>query len=126
MQFRKLQPSPRYVPYIRPSPPYIIDVRAASTWRRLDLLTPMFSSRAAPTSKSLSRQRVYIALYKIHSHLHEQNPMSGECGHGSLSLCTIARVTYLMSLLVDARGPPHTYRFYEWGVHGMERVDIQF
>jgi polyadenylation factor subunit 2 len=30
-QFRKLQPNPRYVPYIRPSPPCIIDVRTAST-----------------------------------------------------------------------------------------------
>lgn len=31
VQFRKLQPSPRYVPYIRPSPPYVIDVRATRT-----------------------------------------------------------------------------------------------
>jgi polyadenylation factor subunit 2 len=26
-QLRKLQPNPRYVPYIRPSPPFVIDVR---------------------------------------------------------------------------------------------------
>ena len=31
-QFRKLQPNPRYVPYIRPSPPYIIDVRVISIY----------------------------------------------------------------------------------------------
>lgn len=83
MQFRKLQPSPRFVPYIRPSPPYVIDVRAATTYKRLVLLTAMIASRAALTPKSLPRQRIDIALYQIHPHLHEQNPMSGECGHGS-------------------------------------------
>jgi hypothetical protein len=43
----------------------------------------MIASRAAPTPKSLFRQRVEIALYQIHPPLHEQNPMSRECGHGS-------------------------------------------
>jgi hypothetical protein len=39
-QFRKLQPNPRYVPYIRPSPPYIIDVRSINIyWVLADLLT---------------------------------------------------------------------------------------
>ena len=39
-QFRKLQPNPRYVPYIRPSPPYIIDVRIISIyWVLADFLT---------------------------------------------------------------------------------------
>ena len=39
-QFRKLQPNPRYVPYIRPSPPYIIDVRVISIyWVLADFLT---------------------------------------------------------------------------------------
>ena len=45
----------------------------------------MIASRAAPTPKSLPRQRVDIALYQIHPYLHEQNPMSRECGHGSSS-----------------------------------------
>ena len=38
-QFRKLQPNPRYVPYIRPSPPYIIDVRVITIYWVLDFLT---------------------------------------------------------------------------------------
>ncbi len=43
----------------------------------------MFSPLAAPTSKGLPRQRVDVALYQIYPHIHEQNPMSCECGHGS-------------------------------------------
>jgi hypothetical protein len=30
-----------------------------------------------------------------------------------------------MSLLMDARGSPHTDRFYEWGVYGLEQIDVQ-
>lgn len=87
----------------------------------------MTASRAALAPKSLPRQRIDIALYQIHPHLHEQNPMSRECGHGSsYDFRGIIKVTYLMSLLVDARGSPHTDRFHEWGVYSMERVDVQF
>jgi hypothetical protein len=81
----------------------------------------------APTSKGLPGQRLDVALHKIHPHIYEQNSMSSECRHSSC-LLFVYRQSFpsLMSLPVDAGGSSNTDRFHEWGIHGLERVNVQF
>jgi len=80
-----------------------------------------------PTSKSLTGQRLDVFLHKIHLHIYEQNSMSSE-GHHSSYILFLYRQSFpsLMSLPVDARGSSYTNQFYEWGIHGLEWVDVQF
>jgi hypothetical protein len=77
----------------------------------------------AAASEGLPRQRFHIALYKIHPHIHKQNPMSRERRHCEPFLFESS--CNLMPLVVDARRPPHTDGFHERGVHGLERVNVQ-
>ena len=78
MQLRKLRPNPGYVPHLRPSPSFIIDVRDIG---RLATFKALILYLATPP-KSISRKPFYLVVHQIRPHVNEQNSMSSECRHG--------------------------------------------
>lgn len=69
IQLRKLRPNPYFVPWIRPAPPYIIDVCHENFI--MSFGTSNYLLLPAITAKSLSDQCFDIALYKVRAHVYK-------------------------------------------------------
>ena len=87
LQLRKISPSPRYLPYMRPAAPYIIDVWNPSdqcTCTSISLNISCLSSAAfpAPPAESLPGKLFDIVMYQVCSHVDKQDSVSCElcCG----------------------------------------------
>lgn len=70
LQLRKMRSQTTYVPFLRPAPPYIIDVRRT---RLVDMYTKVTHAMTrillAAASKSVSRQRFNIVMHQVRPHV---------------------------------------------------------
>ena len=121
-QMRKLRPNPTYIPYMRPSPPHIIDVKTSISLHGLFFLTFILPQLLPPKaytdnpSTSLCTKFVHTSTNKIRCPVNVVTVRN--------SSLTEHRCTH-WSNAVDTGRPSRAHGLDEWGIYPLEWPHLQ-
>ena len=73
-----MRPNATYVPYLRPAPPYIIDVGREAICRVYKIVSLNIPYCSAATAKSVPRQSLNVIVYQVCSYIDQQDSVSSE------------------------------------------------